>query len=74
MEARKRWRFGDKEKISCTDSPQLKKELLKEAHHAKYTVHPGTMKMYKDLKRNFWWKNIWKMWQSMPPIVTLVNR
>ena len=34
--------------------PQLKKELFAEVHHIRYTVHPGTIKMYKDLKRNNW--------------------
>jgi len=25
---------------------------------SKYTVHPGSTKMYKDLQRNFWWKGM----------------
>ena len=40
--------------------PQLKKELFDEAHRAKYTIHLGTTKMYKDLKRHFCWKNMRK--------------
>ena len=28
----------------------LKKEILDETHHSKYTVHPGGNKMYQDLK------------------------
>ena len=39
-----------------SDIPQLK-ELFDEAHCANYTVYPGTTKMCKDLKMNFWWKN-----------------
>ena len=37
---------------------QLRKDILDEAHRSRYTVHPGCTKMYKDLKRNFWWKNM----------------
>ena len=28
---------------------------MDEAHGFKYTVHPGTTKMYRDLRRNFLW-------------------
>ena len=38
--------------------PELMKELFNEARHARYTVHPGATKMYKDLRRNFWGKNM----------------
>ena len=37
---------------------ELKKELLDEAHRSRYTAHPGTTKMYKDFRRNFWWKHM----------------
>ncbi|KAI3757476.1 hypothetical protein L6452_05013 [Arctium lappa] len=29
--------------------------LLEEAHKSKYSIHPGSMKMYRDLKLNYWW-------------------
>ena len=38
--------------------PELRRALFDEAHRARYTVHPGTTKMYKDLRRNFWWKHM----------------
>lgn len=31
------------------------KTMLAKAHQSKYTIHPGTTKMYQDQKRNFWW-------------------
>ena len=40
------------------DSEELRKEVLKEAHSSAYSVHPGSTKMYKDLKRYFWWNNM----------------
>jgi hypothetical protein len=36
----------------------LKKELLDEAHLSKFTIHPGSIKMYRDLRENFWWSNM----------------
>ncbi|MBZ2164432.1 hypothetical protein K8B34_20955, partial [Alteromonas stellipolaris] len=38
----------------------LRRELFDEAHRTKYTVHLGSTKMYKDLKRHFWWNNMHK--------------
>ena len=30
-------------------------EVLQEAHYSPYTIHPGSTKMYQDLKTKFWW-------------------
>ena len=32
------------------DNKALKQKLLREAHKSKFTVHPGSIKMYPDLK------------------------
>ena len=37
---------------------ELRNELLENAHRAKYTIHPGSTKMYQDLKRQFWWSGM----------------
>ncbi|KAI3759605.1 hypothetical protein L6452_07536 [Arctium lappa] len=29
--------------------------LLKDAHKSKYSIHPGSTKMYRDLKLHYWW-------------------
>eukprot|EP00268_Persea_americana_P054813 TRINITY_DN6322_c0_g1_i1.p1 TRINITY_DN6322_c0_g1~~TRINITY_DN6322_c0_g1_i1.p1 ORF type:complete len:1140 (-),score=111.45 TRINITY_DN6322_c0_g1_i1:645-4064(-) len=34
---------------------EIKDEILKEAHHTRYTIHPGSTKMYQNLKIRFWW-------------------
>ena len=34
---------------------ELKKEILQDAHSSTYSIHPGSTKMYQDLKKNFWW-------------------
>ncbi|KAK8934166.1 hypothetical protein KSP39_PZI014581 [Platanthera zijinensis] len=38
----------------------LREELLYEAHHTKYSIHPGSTKMYKDVKKLFWWPGLKK--------------
>ena len=34
---------------------ELREEILSEAHDTPYTAHPGSTKMYRDLKKKFWW-------------------
>jgi hypothetical protein len=38
--------------------PEIKKIILDEAHKSKFSIHPGSTKMYQDLKQNFWWSNM----------------
>jgi hypothetical protein len=38
--------------------PEIKKIILDEAHMSKFSIHPGSTKMYQDLKQNFWWSNM----------------
>jgi hypothetical protein len=33
----------------------LKKKILDEAHPSRYSIHPGSTKMYHDLRQQFWW-------------------
>jgi hypothetical protein len=33
----------------------LKELILREAHDLAYSIHPGSTKMYKDLKTRYWW-------------------
>lgn len=37
---------------------QIKKKILEEAHTTPYSVHPGEVKLYKDLRQHFWWANM----------------
>jgi len=36
-------------------NPELRKRILDEAHLSKFSIHPGSTKMYQDLRSNFWW-------------------
>ena len=29
--------------------------LMEEAHKSKFSIHPRAMKMYKDLRPDYWW-------------------
>ena len=39
---------------------KLRKQILEEAHSTRYSVHPGGIKMYRDLRQYFWWNNMKK--------------
>lgn len=34
--------------------------MLEESHRSKMTIHPGGDKMYRDVKRTFYWKGMKK--------------
>ncbi|GJR11756.1 putative reverse transcriptase domain-containing protein [Tanacetum coccineum] len=34
------------------------KPLMHESHKSKYSIHPGSDKMYQDLKQLYWWPNM----------------
>jgi hypothetical protein len=44
-----------KERIVVPKNHQLRKKIMDEAHLSKFAMHPGSTKMYQDLKWNFWW-------------------
>jgi len=39
---------------------KLKKVILLEAHQSLYAVHPSGTKMYRDLRKNYWWNGMKK--------------
>jgi hypothetical protein len=41
-----------------SESRGLKKEIMSEAHRPPYIVHPGSTKMYRDVKGSYWWNNM----------------
>jgi hypothetical protein len=43
------------ERIVVPKDHQLRKQILDEAHLSKFSMHPGSTKMYQDLRQNFWW-------------------
>nr|GEZ74442.1 putative reverse transcriptase domain-containing protein [Tanacetum cinerariifolium] len=36
----------------------LRDFIMHESHKSKYSIHPGSNKMYKDLRKLYWWSNM----------------
>ncbi|XP_073132963.1 uncharacterized protein [Henckelia pumila] len=39
--------------VPSTD--QLRSDIMTEAHASSYSIHPGSTKMYRDLRTLYWW-------------------
>ncbi|WVZ76682.1 hypothetical protein U9M48_024635 [Paspalum notatum var. saurae] len=44
-----------KNKICVPNVDSIRKLILSEAHDTAYSIHPGSTKIYYDLKERFWW-------------------
>jgi hypothetical protein len=44
-----------KERLVVPKREALKKKILDETHTSRYSIHPGSTKMYHDLRQQFWW-------------------
>ncbi|GKC03024.1 retrotransposon protein, putative, ty3-gypsy subclass, partial [Tanacetum coccineum] len=40
------------------EDPALREVLMTEAHSSPFSIHPGSTKMYHDLKQHFWWSGM----------------
>ncbi|KAL8134287.1 hypothetical protein AgCh_009360 [Apium graveolens] len=45
-------------KLCVPADPTIREEILKEAHSSSFFIHPGSTKMYRDLKKHFWWSGM----------------
>ena len=45
--------FG--KRIVVPKDHNLRRIILDEAHSSQFSIHPGSTKMYQDLKQRFWW-------------------
>ncbi|GKF55258.1 putative reverse transcriptase domain-containing protein, partial [Tanacetum coccineum] len=36
----------------------LRTMIMHESHKSKYSIHPGSNKMYQDMKKLYWWPNM----------------
>nr|GEV37386.1 retrotransposable element Tf2 [Tanacetum cinerariifolium] len=48
--------FGDR--LCVPSDPTLREAVLSEAHSSPFSIHPGSTKMYEDLKQHFWWNGM----------------
>ena len=44
-----------RDRICVPSDNELKKSILKEAHRGSFAMHPGSTKMYQDIKTSYWW-------------------
>jgi hypothetical protein len=45
--------FNDR--IVVPKDAEVHQQILDEAHLSRYSIHPGSTKMYQDLKQHYWW-------------------
>nr|GFD11841.1 retrotransposon protein, putative, Ty3-gypsy subclass [Tanacetum cinerariifolium] len=45
-------------RLVVPNDASLREALLTEAHSSPFSVHPGSMKMYYDLKQHLWWSGM----------------
>ena len=49
-----------KDRLVVPKDRELRNQILEEAHSSKLSIHPGSSKMYQDLKTRFWWTKMKK--------------
>nr|GEW27806.1 putative reverse transcriptase domain-containing protein [Tanacetum cinerariifolium] len=42
--------------LPCYDD--LRSMIMHESHKSKYSIHPGSKKLYQDMKKLYWWPNM----------------
>ncbi|KAL0416064.1 UNVERIFIED_CONTAM: Transposon Tf2-12 polyprotein, partial [Sesamum latifolium] len=47
-----------KGRLCVSNCRDLRRDILTEAHNSKLSIHPGSTKMYRDLKKIFWWSGM----------------
>ncbi|XP_027927665.1 uncharacterized protein LOC114184558 [Vigna unguiculata] len=47
-----------KGRVCVPKGPLFRRQILKEGHHSRLSIHLGMTKMYKDLKESFWWNGM----------------
>jgi hypothetical protein len=45
--------FG--KRLCVLEDQAIRQAILREAHESAYSIHPGSTKMYLDLKQKYWW-------------------
>ena len=45
-------------RLCVLDVGELRQHILAEAHNSRYSIHPGAIKMYRDLREVYWWNGM----------------
>ena len=46
--------------VCVPNDSELKKSILEGAHSGSFVIHPGSTKMYQNLKNSCWWSEMKK--------------
>ena len=49
-----------KSRLCVPNDMELKRMILYESHNTVFTMHPGSNKMYQDMKQYYWWRGMKK--------------
>jgi hypothetical protein len=44
-----------KKRLYVLEVKEMRELILREVHDSTYSIHPGSTKMYHDLKGRYWW-------------------
>ncbi|EOX99710.1 Uncharacterized protein TCM_008507 [Theobroma cacao] len=44
-----------RDRVCVPEGNQLRQAIMEEAHSSAYALHPGSTKMYKTIRENYWW-------------------
>jgi hypothetical protein len=47
-----------KNRICVPEGGDFRQTIMDEAHNSAYSIHPGSTKMYMDLKQKYWWNGV----------------
>ena len=47
-----------KGRVCVLDIYDLRKAIMEKAHYSAFAMHPGSTKMYRTIKENYWWSGI----------------
>ena len=47
-----------KNRLVVSLNEEIRRKILNEAHYSKLSIHPGSNKMYHDLRHLYWWSNM----------------
>ena len=47
-----------RDRVCVPNDDELKKSILEQAHSGSFAMHPGSTKMYQDLKTSYWWSGM----------------
>ncbi|KAJ4706492.1 putative Retrotransposon protein, Ty3-gypsy subclass [Melia azedarach] len=45
-------------RLCVPNDSELNKQILEETHSSAYTMHPGSTKMYRNLREYYWWQGM----------------